>query len=91
MKSLGILEYRGITGGLEAADAMTKAADVNILATQKIGNALIYIVIEGTVSDIEAALAAGKRRIRELGEYYASSVLPRPDPEVYKVIEVISR
>lgn len=90
-KAIGILELRGITASIQAADAMVKAADVRVIGTQKIGNALIYIAIEGTVDAVDAAIPAGKGMAERLGELYAHTVIARPSAEVLLIIGVISK
>lgn len=90
-RAIGILEMRGITASLEAADAMVKAADVLIIGTQKIGNALIYVVVSGMVDAVCAAVKSGKRIAAELGEVYASTVIARPSGEVLDIIRLISK
>ena len=88
---LGILELRGITASIEAADAMVKAAAVKVIATQKIGNALIFIVITGTVAAVSESLRAGRAMAECLGELYACTIIPNPEPELYQIIEVIAK
>jgi len=90
-QSIGIVECRGITASIEAADAMVKAADVEVVATQKIGSALIYIVISGKVAAVEAAVKAGRESAAIYGELYASGIIPRPTSEVMKIISIISK
>ena len=36
-QALGMVETRGLTAAIEAADAMTKAAEVTLVGTEKIG------------------------------------------------------
>ncbi len=90
-KAIGILELRGITASIQAADAMVKAADVRVIGTQKIGNALIYIAIEGTVDAVNAAIFAGNGVAERLGEVYAHTVIARPCAEIVQIIGVISK
>ena len=37
-EALGMVETRGLTAAIEAADAMTKAAEVTLVGTEKIGS-----------------------------------------------------
>ena len=39
-EALGMVETRGLTAAIEAADAMTKAAEVTLVGTEKIGSCL---------------------------------------------------
>lgn len=89
MKALGFLETRSLTAAIEASDAMTKAADVRVIGTEKIGSGLVNVVIEGDVDAVNAAVAAGVAVAKEIGEVYASNVIPRPHDEVARVLPTI--
>ncbi|HIT84726.1 MAG TPA: BMC domain-containing protein [Candidatus Ornithomonoglobus intestinigallinarum] len=89
MKALGFLETRSLTAAIEASDAMTKAADVRVVGTEKIGSGLVNVVIEGDVDAVNAAVAAGVAAAKEIGEVYASNVIPRPHDEVARVLPTI--
>ncbi len=89
MKALGFLETRSLTAAIEASDAMTKAADVRVVGTEKIGSGLVNVVIEGDVDAVNAAVAAGVAVAKEIGEVYASNVIPRPHDEVARVLPTI--
>ena len=41
-QALGMVETRGLTAAIEAADAMTKAAEVTLVGTEKIGTCDSY-------------------------------------------------
>lgn len=84
--ALGFLETRSLTAAIEASDAMTKAADVRVVGTEKIGSGLVNVVIEGDVDAVNAAVAAGVAVAEQIGEVYASHVIPRPHEEVAKVL-----
>ena len=42
--ALGMVETRGLTAAIEAADAMTKAAEVTLVGTEKIGSGLVTVI-----------------------------------------------
>lgn len=88
--ALGIVECRGITAAIEAADSMVKTADVEVIGTQKIGNALIYTVVTGKVDAVREAVKAGSETARRLGELYAAHVMPRPEDVVFEIVKIIS-
>ncbi len=90
-QAIGIVECRGITASIEAADNMIKTADVAVLGTQKIGNALIFIVVTGSVDAVKEAVAAGSRTAKELGELFAARVLPRPSEEIFRIITMMTK
>lgn len=89
MKALGFIETRSLTASIEASDAMTKAADVRVVGTEKIGSGLVNVVIIGDVDAVKAAVEAGEAAAREIGEVYAVNVIPRPHDDVAKILPSI--
>ena len=51
MLALGMIETRGLTASIEAADAMLKAADVELVGTEKIGSGLVTVMVQGDVAE----------------------------------------
>ena len=49
-EALGMVETRGLTAAIEAADAMTKAAEVALVGTEKIGSGLVTVMVRGDVA-----------------------------------------
>lgn len=86
LNSLGFIETRSLTAAIEASDAMTKAADVKVIGTVKIGSGLVNIVIEGNVDSVKAAVEAGEAVAKKIGEVYAVHVIPRPHQDLVKVL-----
>lgn len=89
LEALGMIETRGLTAAIEAADTMLKAADVKVLGTEKIGSGLISVIIQGDVGAVKAAVEAGAESAQRLGEIVAVHVIPRPSQEVKKVLPII--
>ena len=54
-EALGMVETRGLTAAIEAADAMTKAAEVALVGTEKIGSGLVTVMVRGDVGAVKAA------------------------------------
>lgn len=81
-EALGILETKGVTPLIAGADAMAKAADVELRGWTYIGGALVHAFATGGVGDVETALAAGEATARRAGEFHDALVLPQPDPAV---------
>ncbi len=48
-EALGMVETRGLTAAIEAADAMTKSAEVVLVGTEKIGSGLVTVMVRGDV------------------------------------------
>jgi len=89
MKSLGIIETRGLTAAIEAADTMLKAADVRIVGTEKIGSGLVSVVIQGDVGAVKSAVEAGAENAARLGELVAVHVIPKPNADLIKMLPFI--
>ena len=89
-EALGMIETRGLTAAIEAADAMVKAAEVTLVGTAKIGSGLVSVMVRGDVGAVKAAVEAGVAVASRLGEIVATHVIPRPHPDVEKIIPKIS-
>lgn len=89
MQALGFIETRSLTASIDASDAMTKAADVKVVGTEKIGSGLVNVVIIGDVDAVKAAVAAGEKAARKIGEVYAVHVIPRPHDDIAKILPSI--
>ena len=80
LEALGMVETRGLTAAIEAADAMTKAAEVTLIGTEKIGSGLVAV---------KAAVESGTAAASKLGELVASHVIPRPHNDVEMILPKI--
>lgn len=89
MEALGMIETRGLTASIEAADAMTKAANVTLVGTEKIGSGLVSVIVRGDVGAVKAAVEAGAEAASRLGELVAQHVIPRPHSDVEKILPTI--
>lgn len=89
MEALGMIETRGLTASIEAADAMTKAANVTLVGTEKIGSGLVSVIVRGDVGAVKAAVEAGADAASKLGELVAQHVIPRPHSDVEKILPSI--
>ena len=88
-QALGMVETRGLTAAIEAADAMTKAAEVTLVGTEKIGSGLVSVMVRGDVGAVKAAVEAGGAAASRLGEVIATHVIPRPHTDVDKLLPKI--
>ena len=88
-EALGMIETRGLTASIEAADAMTKAANVVLVGTEKIGSGLVSVIVRGDVGAVKAAVEAGAEAASRLGELVAKHVIPRPHQDVEKILPTI--
>jgi microcompartment protein CcmL/EutN len=85
-EALGMIETRGLTAAIEAADSMVKAAEVTLIGTEKIGSGLVSIMVRGDVGAVKAAVEAGAATAAALGELVAVHVIPRPHSDVEKIL-----
>jgi len=85
-EALGMVETRGLTAAIEASDAMTKAAEVVLIGSEKIGSGLVTVMVRGDVGAVKAAVEAGTAAASKLGELVASHVIPRPHSDVEKIL-----
>ncbi|MCD8325741.1 MAG: BMC domain-containing protein [Lachnospiraceae bacterium] len=88
-EALGMIETRGLTAAIEAADAMTKAAEVTLVGTEKIGSGLVTVMVRGDVGAVKAAVEAGAVKASQLGELFATHVIPRPHEDVESILPKI--
>ena len=84
-ESLGLIETRGLTAAIEAADAMLKAANVEIVGSEKIGSGLVTVIVKGDVGAVKAATEVGAEAAQRVGELVAVHVIPRPHGDVKKL------
>ena len=85
-QALGMLETRGLVAAIEGADAMVKAANVELVGTEKIGSGLVTVMVRGDVGAVKAAVEAGSEVASKLGEIVAVHVIPRPHTPVESIL-----
>ena len=88
-QALGMVETRGLTAAIEAADQMCKAANVALVGTEKIGSGLVTVMVRGDVGTVKSAVESGSAAASRLGELVATHVIPRPHTDVEKILPVL--
>ena len=84
-KAIALLEVQAMVTAIVGLDAMIKAADVKLIHVEKrLGGRLVTVVVEGSVSAVQAAADAGKAAAAEVGNVKLCEVIARPHPEVMK-------
>ena len=83
-KALGMIETKGYVGNVEAADAMAKAADVDLVKQVSIGAGHLTILVQGDVGSVKAAVEAGAEAVARVGELVGTHVIPRPHGDILK-------
>ena len=86
--ALGLIETRGFTGVVEAADAAVKAAAVELAAVEKIEGGLVSIRILGDVGAVQAAVQAAAEAAEQVGQLVSQHVIPNPHDELVEVFEL---
>ena len=86
MDALGMIETRGLVCLIEAADAMVKAARVQLIGYEPIGSGYVTALVQGDVAACKAATDAGAAAVQRLGgELVAVHVIPRPHNDLDSV------
>ncbi len=85
-EALGMIEVKGLTAAIEAADAMLKAANVTIVGKEQIGSGLVTVIVQGDVGAVKAATEVGASSAQRFGELIAVHVIPRPHPDIEKML-----
>jgi len=81
-----MVECKGFAAMVEAADAMVKAAKVDLVGYERIGGGYVTAVVRGDVAAVKAACEAGERGARAVGEVISVHIIPRPHLNVDKVL-----
>ena len=80
--ALGMIETKGFIGMVEAADAMVKAAKVELVGYEKIGGGYVTAIVRGDVAAVKAAIEAGARGAERVGQLVSVHVIPRPHDNI---------
>lgn len=86
MNALGMIETKGLVGAVEAADAMVKAANVELIGREQVGGGLVTVLVRGDVGAVKAATDAGAAAAGRVGELVSVHVIPRPHAEVEHIL-----
>ena len=84
--ALGMIETKGIVPLMEAADAMLKSANVQMLGWDKVGAGLATAFVIGDVAAVKAAVDAGAAAAGRIGEVMGVHVIPRPHDDTSNVL-----
>ncbi len=86
LTALGMIETKGLVGAIEAADAMVKAANVQLIGKEYIGGGLVTVMVRGDVGAVKAATDAGAAAAQRVGELISVHVIPRPHGDVEQIL-----
>ncbi|CAN5784586.1 propanediol utilization microcompartment protein PduA [soil metagenome] len=90
MQALGMIECYGLVAMIEAADAMVKAANVELVGYEKVDAGLVAAIVRGEVGAVKAAVDAGAAAAWRIGTVTAVHVIPRPHDEIDQGIPVVT-
>jgi microcompartment protein CcmL/EutN len=82
--SIGLIELGSIAAGFEVADAMLKAAEVEILLARSICSGKYMVLIGGDVAAVRASVEAGTHIGR--GCVIDTFIIPNVDPSLFPAI-----
>jgi len=91
MKAKGFIETRGLVAAVEAADAMVKAANVELIGKEIIGGGYVTVIIQGDVGAVKAAVDAGVAAAKKVGEIVSAHVMARPQEEIKTLFTSIEK
>lgn len=84
--ALGLIETKGLVGAIEAADAMTKTANVQLIGKEYAKGGLVTIKIMGETAAVKAAVDAGAAAAQRVGQLISVHVIPRPDDQTDLIV-----
>ena len=87
--ALGMIETKGLVGAIEAADAMVKSANVQLVGRVQVGGGLVTVMVRGDVGAVKAATDAGAAAATRVGELVSVHVIPRPHNEVEYILPTL--
>ena len=85
-EALGMVETRGLVAAIEAADAMVKSANVQLVGKEQVGGGLVTVMVRGDVGAVKAATDAGAAAAEKVGELVSVHVIARPHTEVDAIL-----
>ena len=85
--ALGLIETRGMVPAVEAADAMTKAAEVILVAREYVGGGYVTVMVRGETGAVNASVRAGADACERVGDgLVAADIIARPNDEIEPVL-----
>ena len=85
--ALGMIETRGLVPAIEAADAMTKAAEVDLIVKELVGGGYVTVMVRGETGAVNASVRAGADACERVGDgLVAAHIIARPHVEVEPIL-----
>lgn len=86
LTALGMIETKGLVAAVEAADAMVKAANVQVVGKVHVGGGIVTVLVRGDVGAVKAATESGAEAAQRVGELMSVHVIPRPHGEIENIL-----
>ena len=83
-KAIGIVEYKTVSAGVVAADAMVKTSDISVIEAQTVCPGKYIIIITGDLSAVDAAVNTA--RVQHGEQLISSFVLGNPHESIFPAI-----
>ncbi|MAE60257.1 MAG: hypothetical protein CMJ49_02755 [Planctomycetaceae bacterium] len=84
--AIGLIETQGFTAVIEGVDTAVKAANVEVIAKEKLGGGYVTVVLKGDVAAVTAAVEAGRDAAERLGTIISAHVIARPSPAILTLL-----
>ena len=85
-EALGMIGTRSFAAMVESADAMVKAAKVELVSFEETGGGYVTAIVRGDVAAVKAAVDAGVRGAEKVGEVISTHVIARPHVNIDLVL-----
>lgn len=86
VQALGMIETIGLVSSIEAADAMVKSSNVELLNKRAIGGGYITVMVRGDVGAVRTALNAGRNAAAKVGQVVSTRIIPGPHIDLEKLL-----
>jgi microcompartment protein CcmL/EutN len=86
IEALGLLETKGLVALMEGADAMLKAANVEMSGWDRAGAGMVTAFVRGDVASVKAAIDAGAAAAARIGTVVSSHVIARPHDDLGSLV-----
>ncbi|XFA72857.1 BMC domain-containing protein [Thermosynechococcaceae cyanobacterium Okahandja] len=86
--ALGLISAQSFPAIVGIADHMLKSSDVLLVGYEKIGSGHCTAIVRGRIADVRLAVEEGAERAQQFGQELSTLVIPRPDPNLEKILPI---
>lgn len=90
IQALGMIETKGLVSSIEAADAMSKASNVELLKKRAIGGGYVTMLVRGDVGAVRTALSAGRTAAARIGQVVSTRIIPGPHIDLENLLPAVA-